>query len=218
MKLVLSVLALAAASSLAVPALAQAATPSSGGGSSGSTAPGAYTEGAGTFFTASASGALESPPNASPGTGLIKVDVGSQSMSVDVAFNNLISPTSEAHIHCCATTAFTGTAPVAVPFTDFPTGVTSGNYTHTFVLGSDSTYDPGFLKSNGGTAQSATTALLNAIAANEAYVNIHSTEFPNGEVRGWLVAAPIPEPAEWAMLGIGVGGLLWMGRRRRTEL
>ena len=210
MKLVLSVLALASASSLVVPAVAQTTTPSS--------SPGAYTEGAGTFFTANAAGALESPPNASPGIGLIKVDVGSTSMSADVAFKNLISPTSEAHIHCCASAAFTGQAPVAVPFTDFPTGVTNGTYSKTFSLSDTATYDPGFLKSNGGTAESATTALLNAIAANEAYVNIHSTEFPNGEIRGWLVAAPIPEPGEWAMLGLGVGGLLWMGRRRRMEL
>jgi len=210
MKLVLSVLALAAASSLVVPAVAQTTTPSS--------SPGAYTEGAGTFFTANAAGALESPPNASPGIGLIKVDLGNTSMSADVAFKNLISPTSDAHIHCCATSAFTGNAPIAVPFTDFPTGVTNGTYSKTFSLSDTATYDPGFLSANGGTPQSATTALLNAIAANEAYVNIHSTEFPNGEIRGWLVAAPIPEPGEWAMLGIGVGGLLWMGRRRRMEL
>lgn len=210
MKQVLSVLALAAVSSLAIPALAQ--TPSQ------SSNPGTYTEGSGTFFTAAASGALESPPNASPGMGTFKLDVGTQSMSVDVAFNNLISQTSASHIHCCTSSAFSGDSSVAVPFTDFPTGVTSGTYTHTFSLSDTATYDPGFIKANGGTVQSATTALLNGIAANEAYVNIHSTEFPNGEIRGWLVAAPIPEPGEWAMLGIGVGGLLWMGRRRRLEL
>jgi hypothetical protein len=210
MKLVLSVLALAAASSLVVPAVAQTTTPSS--------SPGAFTGGDGRFFTANASGALENPPNASPGIGLIKIDVGSTSLSADVAFKSLISPSTDAHIHCCASAAFTGTAPVALPFTDFPTGTTEGTYAKTFSLSDTATYDPVFVKANGGTAQSATTALLNAIAANEAYVNIHSTEFPNGEIRGWLVAAPIPEPGEWAMLGIGVGGLLWMGRRRRLEL
>jgi hypothetical protein len=210
MKQVLSVLALAAASCLAVPALAQSTTPSS--------APGAYTAGAGTYFTASASGALSVPPNASPGTSITKLDVGNSSMSVDVPFANLISPTSMAHIHCCTSGAFTGTAPIAVPFDGFPTGVTSGSYSNTFALDDPLTYDPGFLAANGGTPQSATTALLNAIAANEAYVNIHTTAFPQGEIRGWLVAAPVPEPGEWAMLGMGVGGLLWMGRRRRMEL
>lgn len=209
MKQVLTVLAVAAASCLTVPALAQ----TTGGG-----APGSYTAGAGTFFTANASGALEVPPNASPGTSLVKVDVGSQSMSVDVAFRNLISQTSDAHIHCCTTSAFSGTAPVAVPFDGFPKGVTYGTYANTFNISDPLSYDPGFIAANGGTPESATTALLNAIAANEAYVNIHTTAFPEGEIRGWLVAAPVPEPTEWALLGVGLGSLLWMGRRRRPEL
>lgn len=206
MKQVLTVLALAAASCVAVPALAQ------------STTPGAYTAGAGTFYTASASGALQAPPNASPGTSITKLDVGDSSMSVDVPFSNLTSTTVDAHIHCCATAAFTGIAPIAVPFDGFPTGVTSGSYSNTFALNDAATYDPAFLAANGGTPQSATTALLNAIAANEAYVEIHTAALPAGEIRGWLVAAPVPEPGEWAMLGMGVGGLLWMGRRRRQEL
>jgi hypothetical protein len=220
MKQILTVLALATASCLAVPALAQTTTPGSGGGTGGggSSAPGAYTGGAGNFFTANASGALEVPPNASPGRSLTKLDVGNTSMSVDVAFSNLISQSADAHIHCCTASPFSGAAPIAVPFDGFPTGVTNGNYTNTFALDNPLTYDPGFITANGGTPQSATTALLNAIAANEAYVNIHTTAFPNGEIRGWLVAAPVPEPAEWAMLGLGVGGLLWMGRRRRLEL
>ena len=58
----------------------------------------------------------------------------------------------------------TGNAPIAVPFPDFPTGVTSGSYSNTLSLSSAATYDPGFLSANGGTPQSATTALLNAIA------------------------------------------------------
>ncbi|RYI98685.1 MAG: CHRD domain-containing protein, partial [Acetobacteraceae bacterium] len=58
-------------------------------------------------------------------------------------------------------------------------------------------YAPAFLAANGGTAQGAYAALVDAMLANEAYVNIHTAAYPNGEIRGFVVAAPIPEPAEW---------------------
>lgn len=197
MKHVLSVLALAAAASAAaVPASAAPNDPT---------------------YRAAASGALETPPNASPGTGLVTIDLGGTSMLVDFPFRDLDGVTTEAHIHCCTSTAFTGTAPVALPFTDFPLGVHAGTYSNAFALADDMTYDPAFLKANGGSAKGAAAALVDGINANEAYVNIHTSLYPEGEIRGWLVAAPpVPETAEWSMLAVGLAGLMWMSRRRPT--
>lgn len=197
MKHVLSVLALAAASSLAAPAFAQSS---------------------GVTYRAIASGALEEPPNASAGNSLTTIEINGRQLLVDAPFRDLTGTTVDAHIHCCTTEAFRGVAPVAVPFDDFPTGVRAGEYSAAIPLGLASSYDPAFLAANGGTVQGAYSALVDAVNANQAYVNIHTSAYPNGEIRGFLVAAPIPEPAEWAMLGAGLAGLLWMGRRRRDEL
>ena len=195
MKHVLSVLALAAASTaIAVPAGAAPADPS---------------------YRAVASGALESPPNASPGTSLVTIDLGGTKMFVDLPFRDLDGTTTNAHIHCCTSSAFTGTAPVAVPFQDFPMGVRAGTYSNAVALDDATSYDPAFVSAHGGTASSAESALIDAINANEAYVNIHTNLYPNGEIRGWLVAAPpVPETAEWSMLAVGLAGLMWMSRRR----
>jgi len=195
MKRVLSVLALAAASTaVAVPAGAAPADPS---------------------YRAVATGALESPPNPSPGTSLVTIDLGGKEMFVDMPFRDLDGTTTDAHIHCCTGTAFTGVAPVAVPFQDFPMGVTAGTYSKAIPLDDAMSYDPAFVSTHGGTASSAETALIDAINANEAYVNIHTSLYPNGEIRGWLVAAPpVPETAEWSMLAVGLAGLMWMSRRR----
>jgi hypothetical protein len=195
MKRVLSVLALLAASSaVAVPASAAPVDPS---------------------YRAVASGALESPPNPSPGTSLVTIDLGGKEMLVDLPFRDLTGDTTGAHIHCCTSSAFTGAAPVAVPFQDFPLGVAASTYSKAIPLDNDMSYDPAFLSAHGGSASGAASALIDAINANEAYVNIHTDLYPNGEIRGWLVAAPpVPETAEWSMLAVGLAGLMWMSRMR----
>jgi hypothetical protein len=52
--------------------------------------------------------------------------------------------------------------------------------------------------------------LLAGMAANETYFNIHTTQFPNGEIRGFLVAAP--EPGTLLMAALAFVGLA--ARRR----
>lgn len=193
MKQVLSVLVLAAATGLAVPAYAQT-------------------------YRAVASGPAEEPPNGSPGTSLTTIEINGTNLLVDAPFRDLTGATVAGHIHCCTTEAFRGVAPVALPFDDFPTGVRAGTYANSFGLYDAASYDPAFLAANGGTVSGAASALVDAINANQAYVNIHTTAYPNGEIRGFLVAAPIPEPAEWAMLAGGLGALMWVSRSRRREV
>lgn len=192
MKHVLSVLALAATAALATPAFAQT-------------------------YRAVASGPGESPPNASQGFSLTTIDLTGSNLIVDLPFRDLQGTTQAAHLHCCTSDAFTGTSGIAIPFKDFPTEVHAGSYSMAIPLYEESSYNPDFLAANGGSVKQAASALVDGIVANEAYVNIHTSAYPNGEIRGFLVAAPVPEPAEWALLAGGLGSLLWMGRRRRRE-
>jgi hypothetical protein len=53
-----------------------------------------------------------------------------------------------------------------------------------------SSYNPSYVTNNGGTPASAFAALKAAIGAGRAYLNIHSTLFMGGEIRGFLTACP----------------------------
>lgn len=172
---------------------------------------------ASTTYTATLSGAKESPPNSSPATGkaTIVIDDTANSMAVQFDFSGLVAPSTAAHIHCCTATPDTGNAGVAtaVPyFPGFPIGVTAGSYTMKFDLLSASTYNPAFITANGGTVAMAEATLLAGIAAGSAYLNIHSSTFPAGEVRGFI--APIPEPGHLGMLAVGLVGLASVRRWR----
>ena len=153
-------------------------------------------------FIADLRGASENPPVASPGSGsaLVLFDSAFQTMSVRTTFSGLTTPTVDAHIHCCVPP--TSNAVVAVGFTPagFPLGQTTGQFSANFDLNNAATYNPTFVAANGGTAASARTALINGTQGGLAYVNIHTTRFPAGEIRGQLVASSELSPQAYGLL------------------
>lgn len=167
-------------------------------------------------YTASLSGAAESPPNASPGTGsvLLTIDDVLNTMRVQASFSGLTGTTTASHIHCCTAAPGAGNVGVATQlpsFSGFPLGVTAGTYDHTFDLTLASSWNPAFITANGGTAAGAQAALLAGLASGRAYFNVHTTTFPGGEIRGFPQA--VPEPASLLLAAAAIGALLLAQRR-----
>ena len=169
-------------------------------------------------LTATLTGAQEVPPTGSPGIGstLVTIDTVTNLMTINVAFAGLLSPTTIAHIHCCAFPGGTAIPATTVPsFPGFPMGVTTGTYIQTFDLTLASTYNPAFIAANGGTVASAQAAFIAGLLSGQAYFNIHTVQFPNGEIRGQLQA--VPEPATLLLLTSGIAGVVGALRKRRDR-
>lgn len=184
-------------------------------------------------FQATLLGSNEVPSSGSPGTGFATVTLDSvlNTMLVNITFSGLVSTTSTgapsgttaSHIHCCLASPLltgvnAGVATTTPTFPGFPLGVTSGTYSQLFDMTLASSYNPSFISGAlvpSHTVTEAEAVLFAGIANEETYLNIHTTAFPGGEIRGFLV--PVPEPFTLSLFSAGLVGAVAMRRRLKKK-
>jgi len=177
--------------------------------------------------SATLAGSNENPANTSPGTGtaFVTLDTTTHQLRVAVTFSGLTTNTIMAHIHCCiAPPSNTGVATTVPAFPGFPLGVTSGSMDQTYDTLQPTIWNPAFISAHGGTPAGAEAALAAGLAAGQAYLNIHTTQFPGGEIRGFLSAQSspdignIPTLSEWGLgaLALLLAAAAFYALRRRT--
>ncbi|HEX3169933.1 MAG TPA: CHRD domain-containing protein [Burkholderiales bacterium] len=173
--------------------------------------------------------ANEVPPTASTGSGtaILDLDVAAHTLRVQIAFSGLVPTappgapvgTTAAHIHCCLPSPFAtgvnaGVATTTPTFLGFPLGVLAGTYDNTLNLTLASSYNPAFVTLVGGLAN-AETSLVNGLLGGLTYLNVHTSAFPGGEIRGFVVQIPEPEAYVLLLAGLAIIGIS-MRKRRRT--
>lgn len=188
-------------------------------------------------FNATLSGANERPSQVTTSATGIAIlqydDKGTAASLLDDTFSvaeagfNLSGPATGYHIHISGLAS--ETAPVRVNFEFAPFVATlSGN---NIVIGGTSgvlnvkanaTTDGivnGMVPATAATATNGghpTMSFLQALQSQLAYVNIHTSANPSGEIRGQLIqVAAIPEPETYALLLAGLGLVGFAVARRR---
>ena len=125
-------------------------------------------------FEAELSGAEEVPPVATEGVGEAKFESDGTSVDFELKWDDLTSPAFAAHIHCGVTGV---NGPVGVTLFAGTMG-TQGEVESTFT-GPDSGNACGWVD---------LADVLGAMATGGAYVNVHTTQHPGGEVRAQVAA------------------------------
>ena len=141
-------------------------------------------------------------------------------LTINGTFTGLLGTTTATHIHCCTAAALTGAAGVATTtpsFAGFPLGVTSGSFSLLLDLTQASSYNPAFVTAQ-GSIDNARAALLAGMNSGRTYLNIHTSQFGGGEIRGFIIST-VPEPSSVFLTTAGLLGIaLIVARRRRASL
>ncbi|HEY8184260.1 MAG TPA: CHRD domain-containing protein [Thermoanaerobaculia bacterium] len=136
----------------------------------------AFNSGGPIMYAAQLRGANEVPPVASNafGSALVTFDPNTNFLAWEVATSGIVSPTLS-HIHRGSSSVSGG---VIISFATGPTQIPNGRTNGTITL-----------TPAGALTAADITALGAASTANGYYVNVHSTAFGSGEIRGQLVPA-----------------------------
>lgn len=139
-------------------------------------------------FTASLTGSAERPTaNNSAATGLASLTLDGNLLTYSVSYSGMVATAS--HLHGPA--GADATAGVMVPFTLSSSSANTGLFSGTATI---------------------TDTQKSSLLAGNTYVNVHSSTFPGGEIRGQVVA--VPEPGTLALLAVGAGALVVRARRK----
>jgi hypothetical protein len=142
-------------------------------------------------FGALLTGYEEVPPVFTSGSGIVQVRISGNSINYSLSYSNLSSGVTQAHIHFAERPVNggiivflcdnTGRAPRGTPACP-NSGTVTGTVTAADV---NPPNNPEPVTKQGiGTGDIA--GLVTAIQHQDAYVNVHTANFPAGEIRGWL--------------------------------
>ncbi len=117
------------------------------------------------------------------------------------SYSGLTTPASAAHIHGAAPVGINAGVLYSLGGSVIPLGSTAGTISGNVNL----------VPNPNGTTFSVAQQLAD-LNNGLWYLNIHNATFPGGEIRGQILL--VPEPATWALGGLGVLGLLAWRRRK----
>jgi CHRD domain/PEP-CTERM motif len=135
------------------------------------------------------------------GSGSGVLTLSGNTIHITGSFSGLSGTWSADHIHGPAAPGVTANVLYGLQsLTTLNAGNTSGNIAGDVTLAD-------------GTGGFTIAQQLSQLNSSLWYVNVHSSTFGGGEIRGQIL--PVPEPSTFGLIALGLGGAWWLARFRR---